>query len=142
MKEAHDHHRVSPEGRAAGEQTAALADKCVAKLEAAGEPDERCKTCAFRAGTVPNGCAQTQVDLMKCIVENVPFMCHQHPKLPCYGWYAVRTQVKGAIPAGATVPWQFSPPDEDFAVVEAAEAKRERRAAKRRAIAAKQSRPL
>lgn len=132
MKEAHDHHRVTPEGRAAGEQTARLVEKAIAKL---GEPDERCKTCAFRAGTVPNGCAQTQCDVMKCIIERKPFMCHQDPAMPCFGWYAASVALKGAIPAGATVPWEMSPPDEDFEVVEAAHAKRERRAAKRRQLA-------
>lgn len=137
MKEATDHHRVSPEGRAAGEQTAILADKCVAKLEAQGEPDERCKTCALRAGTVPNGCAQTQSDVMKCIVERKPFLCHQDLRSPCYGWYAVTAMTKGALPAGTTVPWEFSPPDSQFHIVEAAEAKRERKAAKRRALSQK-----
>ena len=65
MREAHDHHRVSPEGRAIGEQQARMADGSIARLVAEGEPDERCKSCAFVRGTVPNGCLQTQMDALK-----------------------------------------------------------------------------
>lgn len=32
MKEAHDHKRVTPEGRAAGEQLVRLIEPCIAKL--------------------------------------------------------------------------------------------------------------
>jgi hypothetical protein len=138
VKEANDHSRVTPEGRAAGLQVAALADKAVARLDAQGEPDERCRTCAFRLGTVPNGCAQTQSDAMKCVVEGIPFTCHQRLGNPCHGWYALRAALKNKIPAGMTVPWKLSPPDEDFEVVEKAHAKRERRAAHRMRLAAAQ----
>lgn len=140
MKEAHDHHRVTPEGRAAGEQHAQLAEKAIARLD--GELDDRCKTCAFRAGTVPNGCLQTQLDALKCVVEKKPFMCHHDLRMPCFGWYAVSVALKGKIPAGATVPWDMSPPDEEFAVVEAAHAKRERRAEKRRSLALASAEPV
>lgn len=135
MKEAHDHYRVTPAGRAAGENMARLADRAVASLAAEGEPDERCKTCAFRAGTVPNGCAQTQADATKAVIEDVPFTCHQKPGWPCHGWFALRVALKDKIPIGAKCPWEFSPPDEDFETVEKAEAKRERRAEKRRKLA-------
>jgi hypothetical protein len=116
VKEAHNHHRVTPEGRAAGEQTARLVEKAIQKLEAEGEPDERCKTCAFRAGTVPNGCPQTQSDAMKAGMEGVPFMCHQRINedgkhtTPCHGWYAMRVALKGAV---IKAPWEFSPPDDE-----------------------------
>lgn len=134
MKEAYDHHRVTSEGRAAGEQTAALYDKAEASLGDTADPDERCKTCAFRAGTVPNGCAQTQMDVMKCVVENIPFYCHQDTKRICHGWFTMRCALKGKIPAGTTVPWELSPPDSAMPAIERAEAKRERRAAKRRQL--------
>lgn len=119
MKEAHDHHRVTPEGRALGEQMARLTDHSIAQLAAEGEADERCKSCAFRAGTVPNGCHQTQLDALKCVLEDVPFLCHQADRKgwPCHGWYAARVALGRAEKArgqalNVTCPWEFSPPDE------------------------------
>ena len=113
-----DHSRVCPQGRALGEQMARLAQPWINKLAEAGEPDGRCKSCAFRAGTVPNGCLQTQMDVLKAVAEKVPFMCHQHDRRSgiCHGWFALQVgvianeQVKGPMPA-MTVPWEFSPPD-------------------------------
>lgn len=123
MKEAHDHHRVSPEGRATGAVMARLADaECASLANDHGEPDERCKSCAFTSGTVPNGCAQTQLDAVKAVVEGVPFMCHSHQSAAghytriCHGWFAVRRVINRARAAGAPLPdaapWDFSPPDE------------------------------
>ena len=118
MKEAKDHKRVSPEGKAIGVQVARMTDKAIATLAKEGEPDERCVSCAFRAGTVPNGCAQTQMDVVKAVIEDVPFLCHQAYRKgwPCHGWYAARValnraeRVKGKF--GITeLPWNFSPPD-------------------------------
>lgn len=116
-----DHMRVSPEGRVLGERMASLADRALVVLAAEGESDERCKSCAFTAGTVPNGCLQTQMDVMKAVVENVPFNCHQADRKgwPCHGWYAVRAVInvtekaKGALlDQVGPCPWDFSPPDQ------------------------------
>lgn len=120
--EAHDHHRVSPEGKKLGALAAQLADGECATLARDGEDDERCKSCAFRAGTVPNGCLQTQLDVMKAVAEDIPFMCHQHldargqPSKVCHGWFAAR-RVVGRIEAATgqkmpPAPYEFSPPDE------------------------------
>lgn len=87
---AHDHSRVSPEGKALGIRMAVLAEAEIAALARDGEADERCKSCAFRAGTVPNGCVQTQLDVQKAVAEDVPFMCHCGPNRVCFGWFAVR----------------------------------------------------
>lgn len=114
-----DHRRVSPEGRAMGEQIVRLTEPWVAKLAADGEPDERCKSCAFRAGTVPNGCIQTQMDVLKAVVEKVPFLCHQHDRGGdiCHGWFAAQVaireneKIKGPLPV-TKAPWEFSPADE------------------------------
>lgn len=109
------HHRVSPVGQAAGAQLVRLVEPAIARLAAEGEPDERCKSCAFRAGTVPNGCAQTMMDALKCVIEDVPFLCHVNtyrdgsPKI-CHGWFAA-AWARGDAPAGKA-PWHFSPPDE------------------------------
>lgn len=113
-----EHNRVSPEGRALGEQLVRLTAPAITKLAEQGEPDERCKSCAFRIGTVPNGCLQTQADAIKAVIEGVPFLCHQADKLhmPCHGWYAARwavrqaEKVKGPLPI-TECPWPFSPPD-------------------------------
>lgn len=104
-----------------GEVMARLADAECAALAAKDEPDERCKTCAFRAGTVPNGCFQTQSDALKAVVEGVPFMCHHHRSSTgqhthiCHGWFAVRRIVmrkeKATGQRLAPAPWDFSPPD-------------------------------
>lgn len=109
MEEAHDHKRVSPEGKDAGRWIAHFVYPAIVKLELDGEPDERCKTCAFRQGTVPNGCIQTQADAMKAMLEGVPFLCHQNLGQTCHGWYAGRVRLKGrtvALPE-----WEFSAPD-------------------------------
>lgn len=124
MHEAHDHHRVTPEGRAAGEQLVRLTEPAIGRLACVGEPDERCKSCAFRLGTVPNGCLQTQLDALKAVVEDVPFLCHQADRKgwPCHGWFAARVAIKEVEtirgPLGMTCPWEFSPPDDAAAIGE------------------------
>lgn len=53
----------------------------------------RCSDCAFLAGTRPNGCSETLMDAIKCVVELTPFYCHKgvaddgHPKHVCRGWF-------------------------------------------------------
>ena len=119
MKEAHDHSRVSPAGRALGEQMARLSDNACEALAKVGEADERCKSCAFRMGTVPNGCLVTQSDALKAVIEDVPFMCHQANRngAVCHGWFAARVQIDERALAGKPLPvtkcpWEFSPPDD------------------------------
>ncbi|WP_286554367.1 hypothetical protein [Variovorax sp. J22G40] len=112
---AYDHKRVTPEGRALGAELARLTETKVAEMAAAGEPDERCKTCAFRAGTVPNGCPQTLMDAVKCIVEQQPFYCHVNTyadgsESVCAGWLATHWGA-GDRPPGR-VPWNFTPADD------------------------------
>lgn len=110
-----DHHRVSPAGKVLGKWTSGIDAIGRKALEA---PDLRCATCAFRAGTVPNGCLQTQLDIVKALHEGVPFGCHapRDGKL-CNGFIAARLVV-------ATVPmpkeliemadrWTFTTPDAD-----------------------------
>lgn len=118
MKEAKDHSRVTPEGRLLGFALVRLVEPAVQKLVKDGEPDERCKSCAGSYGTVPNGCVQTQMDFMKALVEDVPFLCHQADRKgwPCHAWYAGRVAIKAAekrsgVPLNMRAPWDFSPPD-------------------------------
>ncbi len=117
-----DHSRVCPQGRAMGDQIVRITQPWIEHLEAPGEPDARCKSCAFRAGTVPNGCLQTQMDVLKAVIERVPFNCHQHDREGqiCHGWFAARVamrhaeETKGAAPV-TCCPWDFSPSDEEVA---------------------------
>lgn len=118
-----DHARVSPEGKALGEQMVRLTEPAIAMLVEEGEPDERCSSCAFRAGTVPNGCLQTQMDVLKAVVERVPFLCHQNDRKGsiCHGWFAAMVATRYAekqrgepLPV-SECPWPFSPPDEEAA---------------------------
>lgn len=113
-----DRNRVSPEGCTLGDQMVRLTDPWIRHLASQGEPDDRCKSCAFRSGTVPNGCLQTQMDALKAVVESVPFLCHQNDKKGdiCHGWFAAQVgilaneAVKGSMPV-LQIPWEFSPPD-------------------------------
>lgn len=117
-----DHHRVTPEGRRAGFDMARMIEPAVQALAREGEPDERCKSCAGTYGTVPNGCLQTQLDFMKALVENVPFLCHQADKkgMPCHAWFAgrvalLRAEKRHGKTLDVKAPWDFSPPDTEEA---------------------------
>jgi len=52
---------------------------------------------------VPNGCMQTQLDLLKAAAEGQPFLCHAPMDgRICAGWASVRAQL-GATPLPAAV---------------------------------------
>ena len=110
---AKEHNRVTPEGAACGREIARLCDTECEKLIAEGEwtEDERCASCAFHRGTVPNGCLQTQLDCFKAVMEREPFFCHVHPpgSKVCAGWFASVQRMKGG--PKIICPWDFSPPD-------------------------------
>jgi hypothetical protein len=83
----------TPEGRLLGAQLARLADVEEERLrERFPHMHRRCGDCAFRAGTVPNGCPETLMDAVKGLVEAVPFYCHKKfdedgkPLLLCAGY--------------------------------------------------------
>lgn len=118
MNSTTDHSRVSAEGKKLGDVMARMADAGALFLAADGEPDVRCKTCAYRSGTVPNGCLQTQMDATKATSEGVPFQCHHvkkgQRKPICHGWYAARVFMsRSGMPMNLKAPWEFSPPDEE-----------------------------
>jgi hypothetical protein len=92
----------TPEGIALGAQLARLCDGESPAFEAAHpEVKARCGTCAFRAGTLPNGCAVTLLDALKCSMEGVPFMCHEDLRL-CTGYLLMKSNPP------ITAPWPFS----------------------------------
>lgn len=66
----------------------------VMMVNAPGLRDDMCKSCACQPGSVPNGCLQTQLDLLKSAAEGQPFLCHA-PKdgRICAGWAGVRAQL-------------------------------------------------
>jgi hypothetical protein len=90
----------TPEGRALGRELARLCDG-----EIGVGRDDRCSTCAFRSGTVPNGCAPTLMDALKCMMERVPFYCHEQEGKLCAGW---REMLPGKGEPAVAVPWAFS----------------------------------
>lgn len=101
--------RPTPLGQELGRHLVRLYEPAIAELVAQGEPDERCSTCALRAGTLPNGCEETLADLLKCAMEGeVSFMCHDRRRKDetCHGYFAMRYAHDGK--KVATVPWEFS----------------------------------
>ena len=88
----------SPEGRELGAHMARLCDR-----ELIGKPDNRCTTCAFRAGDhIANGSPETLMSALKCAMEREPFWCHEHDR-PCAGWLAMRCLAGETI----AVPWDY-----------------------------------
>jgi hypothetical protein len=77
--------RATEEGRALGRELARLCDG-----ELDGKRDDRCSTCAFRAGDhIANGSPETLMSALKCVMEGEPFWCHEHDRA-CAGWAAMR----------------------------------------------------
>ena len=93
------------DGVALGAQLARLTEGEAPRFyKAHAEGRARCATCAFRAGTYPNGCAATLMDALKCVLEGVPFHCHEAEEKLCAG-YVILRHASGE-PLG--VPWKFS----------------------------------
>lgn len=93
----------TPEGRALGQELARL---CENELATTGEPDTRCKSCAFRPGTFPNGCVPTVMDAIKCVIEAKPFLCHEvRGEVHLCGGFGM---MMSADSKTATAPWDFS----------------------------------
>lgn len=100
--------RPSALGRELGKHLARFCDQAEAE-QRKRFPDhaERCKSCAFRAGTIPNGCESTAMDATKAWMEHVPFLCHEHKgddKPVCAGWALMVNGETGPVKA----PWPFS----------------------------------
>jgi hypothetical protein len=108
----------STEGRLLGTQLARLHDKAApGVLTQFPDHARRCASCAFRAGTVPNGCFITTMDALKAVIEGEPFYCHHDraddgsPTALCVGWAIAVTSIDGAarerlLPL--TADWEFS----------------------------------
>lgn len=103
--------RPTEVGKALGANLARLCDAEEIKLrERLPDMAERCKSCAFRAGTIPNGCPETLMDAIKASIEWVPFLCHERldvdrkPHEWCAGWFILAG--RGDQPG--EVSWPFS----------------------------------
>lgn len=69
----------------------------------------RCNSCAFRAGPhTANGSPETQMDVLKCVMEGREFECHEPARVGhlCSGW-AMMMLAKDA-PDFVEVAWPFS----------------------------------
>lgn len=97
--------RPTPEGEELGRELVRLIEPDVKRLEAEGVPDARCSSCAFRLGTIPNGCPTTLMDALKCIMEGDPFYCHMGDKPLCHGWLTSRANTPGE---SRPAPWDFT----------------------------------
>ena len=87
---------ASAEGHELGRELARLCDG-----ELAGKRDDRCVTCAFRAGDhLANGSVATLMGALKSAIENEPFWCHEYDRA-CAGWAAMRFGRDGPVIA----PW-------------------------------------
>jgi hypothetical protein len=81
------------EGKALGRELARLCDvEEREQLKRFPNQLPRCDDCALRAGTLPNGCPSTMMDVLKCVAEAEPFYCHKgvrdeaDPKRLCSGF--------------------------------------------------------
>lgn len=86
--------RPSKHGNILGTAFAKLADRMEPLCPTV---PERCKTCAFRSGTIPNQMAGTLVEAMHCVIgtDPSPFCCHQslrdgEPTHLCAGYVLVK----------------------------------------------------
>lgn len=89
--------RATDEGRALGAHLARFADIEASKFGR----DDRCSTCAFRAGDhIANGSPETLMTALKCVMEREVFWCHEHAR-PCAGYQLLK------VGKGATIemPW-------------------------------------
>lgn len=100
----------TPLGRELGVQLARLVDIEAEKLrEKFPDAPGPCNECAGTAGTLPNGCGETLMDLIKCSVEGVPFYCHKaknpdgSPRVLCHAWSALVGSACGGIPLARIV---------------------------------------
>ncbi len=101
--------RPTSAGAALGRELARLVDEAEPRarlVEPAIPP--RCASCAFRAGPhAPNGSEATLGDALKCVLENVPFDCHEPARAghPCSGWQMLQLAHPSAP---GRCPWPFS----------------------------------
>lgn len=102
--------KATEEGRRLGREIARICDNSepASRLKFPELPP-RCASCAFREGThVANGSVTTTMDAVKCVLDGVPFMCHEPSRedAVCSGWamMMLANEANGSFKA----PWPFS----------------------------------
>lgn len=95
-------------GRKIGAELARLTEAALAERKKKfPNHKEPCGTCAFRRGTIPNGCLATVMDAMKCAVEgSAEFMCHEQKGQVCTGFFILESDRSHA--PQVKVPWKYS----------------------------------
>lgn len=110
--------RPTETGRMLGEQLARLTDVAESEqIKKFPNAKKRCASCAFKAGTLPNGCEATLMDAVKAVVQMDDFMCHmdldaeRKPQHHCVGWFLLMGA--GGIDAKPIeVPWEYDGVDD------------------------------
>lgn len=109
----------STDGRKVGDILADMAEEAQPEYAADFAKDglpvpQRCRTCAFRPGTFPNGCLPTTMDAFKCVFELIDFLCHDKDaetpegKQICVGWAMCVSKRLKAGEGITAAPWPFS----------------------------------
>lgn len=93
-------------GRKLGDQLARLTEVALIEVKKKfPNHKEPCGTCAFRRGTIPNGCPETVMDALKCTLEqSADFHCHEEKGQLCAGFMICLTAGKRQV----KVPWEYS----------------------------------
>jgi len=99
----------TPEGAELGRELARLADNAepAARLKVPELPP-RCASCALRAGRhLANQSPTTLLNLIKCLLENIPFECHEPHRAGelCSGWAML--MLAKTDDQSVEVPWDF-----------------------------------
>lgn len=95
----------TPQGRLLGAQLGRLTEMeiVIQQRRFPSMKDKRCASCAFTAGTFPNGCPEAIMDALSCLTTGEPFYCHHDmedgkPTKICAGWmYAIGAMTR--VPA-------------------------------------------
>jgi hypothetical protein len=98
----------TPEGAELGQELARLTDNAEpqARLKVPQIPP-RCASCALRAGPhLANQSPTTLLNMVKCVMENVPFECHEPHRAGelCSGWAMLMLTKPDEL---IEVPWDF-----------------------------------
>jgi hypothetical protein len=96
----------SAEGVLAGKELARIFQPAIESFEAIPDMPHRCKTCAFRLGTIPNQTLPTVMDAVKCIAEKEDFFCHTDTDQLCVGYVAAAVASQNTPFVKA--PWSYS----------------------------------
>lgn len=102
--------KATEEGRQLGAKMAQFCDESepAARLKVPELPP-RCNSCACRKGDhAANGSPETQMDFLKCIMEGVPFYCHEPAREGqlCSGWAMLMLAKEDD--KFIRLPWDFS----------------------------------